>query len=171
MGQKQAELISAAIPIPPSLFKSGMRRLASGVVVIATTYDNQYFGIAATAVTSISADPPTLMVCVNHSSSAHDPIINAGCFTVNLLREEDRAIADLFGSSENRDKRFDRRDWITLKTGAPALASSLASFDCASVQYFSYFSHTLFFGQVVDLRMFADEIKPLLYWNGSYQMK
>jgi flavin reductase len=171
MGQKQAEATAAMSPVPSSLFKSGMRRLASGVVVIATAHDNQRFGLAATAVTSISAEPPTLMVCVNRSSSAHDPIVHARCFTVNLLREEDRDVADLFGSSESRDKRFDGRDWITLKTGAPALAKSLASFDCTTVQYFSYFSHTLFFGHVVDLKMFADEIKPLLYWNGSYQLK
>jgi flavin reductase len=171
MGQKQTEASAAMSPIPSSLFKNGMRRLASGVVVIATAYDNQRFGLAATAVTSISAEPPTLMICVNRSSSAHEPIIHARCFTVNLLREEDRGVADLFGSSENRDKRFDGRDWITLKTGAPALAKSLASFDCAIVQSLAYFSHTLFFGQVVDLKMFTDEIKPLLYWDGSYQLK
>lgn len=171
MGHQQMEATAATSPIPSSLFKSGMRRLASGVVVIATAYDNQRFGLAATAVTSISADPPTLMVCVNRSSTAHDPIVQARCFTVNLLREEDRDVADLFGSSEGRDKRFEGRDWIALKTGAPALAESLASFDCTIVQSLPYFSHTLFLGQVVDLKIFDDEIKPLLYWNGSYQPK
>ena len=100
MGQQNAEATATTPPIPSSLFKSGMRRLASGVVVIATAHDNQRFGLAATAVTSISAEPPTLMICVNRTSSAHDPITNARCFTVNLLREDDRTVADRFGSSE-----------------------------------------------------------------------
>ncbi len=77
-------------------FKLGMRRLASGVVVIATEFEGERFGLTATAVMSISADPPTLMICVNRSASAHEALSRSGCFTVNLLDGEDRPIADLF---------------------------------------------------------------------------
>lgn len=157
-------------PIPAADFKTGMRRLASGVVVIATEVDGESFGLAATAVTSISAEPPTLMICVNRSASAHDALVKAGCFTVNLLSEKDRDVADLFGAAKNREQRFSGRQWAPLTTGAPALLGSLASFDCKTIETLSSFSHTLIFGQVVNLKMFTDEIKPLLYWNGTYHL-
>jgi flavin reductase len=154
--------------ISPADFKLGMRRLASGVVLIATECDGERFGLTATAVMSISADPPTLMICVNRSASAHEALSRSGCFTVNLLGGEDRAIADLFSSSKHRAQRFSDREWGRLTTGAPVLLGSLASFDCRIVQTLPSPSHTLYFGEVIDLKMFTDEINPLLYWNGSY---
>lgn len=155
-------------PVSPADFKLGMRRLASGVVLIATECDGERFGLTATAVMSISADPPTLMICINRSASAHEALSRSGCFTVNLLGGEDRPIADLFSSSKHRAERFSDDDWGRLTTGAPVLLRSLASFDCRIVQMLPSSSHTLYFGEVIDLKMFADEIRPLLYWNGAY---
>ncbi len=164
----QAAADDHAPNIPPSDFKLGMRRLASGVVVIATQYEGERFGLNATAVSSISADPPTLMICVNRSASAHEAILKSGCFTVNLLSEEDRDLADLFSSPKDRERRFSTREWAPLTTGAPALLESLASFDCRTVQTITASTHTLFFGEVVNLETFKNEISPLLYWDGNY---
>ncbi len=149
-------------------FKLGMRRLASGVVLIATVCEGERFGLTATAVMSISADPPTLMICVNRSASANEALSRSGCFTVNLLGGADRPIADLFSSSKHRAERFSNHEWGQLTTGAPVLLGSLASFDCRIVQTLPSSSHTLYFGEVIDLKMFTDEIRPLLYWNGTY---
>ncbi len=158
----------AASSISSAAFKQGMRRLASGVVLIATECEGERFGLAATAVIPISAEPPVLMVCINRSASAHDALSRSGCFSVNLLRGEDREIADLFSSSKDRARRFSGREWAPLATGAPVLLGSLASFDCRVVQALPSSSHTLFFGEVVELKMFSDEIRPLLYCNGNY---
>ncbi len=154
--------------ISPSDFRLGMRRLASGVALIAAEHGGERFGLVATAVIPISAEPPTLMVCVNRSASAHEALSQSGCFTVNLLGGEDRDVADLFSSSKYRAQRFIGREWGRLTTGAPVLFGSFASFDCRIVQALPSSSHTLFFGEVVDIKMFTEEIDPLLYWNGLY---
>jgi flavin reductase len=150
-------------------FKRGMRRLASGVVIIASEYQGQRFGLAATAVTSISAEPATLMVCVNRKASAYQAISSARCYTVNILHEDDRGIADLFSQPHTREQRFRSGKWSSLVTGAPVLEGSLASFDCRLTQSFEASSHTLFLGEVVDLRLLNDELRPLVYWNGAYR--
>ncbi len=156
-------------PIASLDFKHGMRRLASGVVIIAVDDEGEKYGLAVTAVSSISADPPILMVCVNQKASAHDALVRAGCFTVNLLSQADREVADLFGSPSHRHLRFSTGRWNTLTTGAPVLSGSLATFDCRTVNTMPASSHTIFFGKVVGLALSSNEIDPLLYWDGAYR--
>lgn len=155
--------------VEPSEFKQGMRRLASGVVIVATECDGQCHGLAATAVTSVTAEPPTLLVCVNRSASSHDALVRSGHFCVSVLGEADRDIAMRFGSSADRETRFVGREWRPLVTGSPALAGSLASFDCRLSEVMKSSTHTLLFGQVVALETWADEIRPLLYWDGAFR--
>ena len=157
--------------VTPRDFKNGMRRLASGVSIISTVHEGTFHGLAATAVTSVSADPPTLLVCVNRSASSHDPLVDSRRFCVNVLAEEDHDIATRFGSSLDRASRFQSREWTKLTTGAPALIGSLACFDCTVVDIIAASTHTLLFGQVVDLRTWADEVKPLLFWDGRYHLR
>jgi flavin reductase len=152
-----------------ALYKQGMRRLASGVTVVTTTHEGGRFGLVSTAINSISTEPPILLVSVNQAGSAHDPIRASKAFCVNVLREDDTELAGRFSSSKLRETRFLDRDWHALQTGAPALAGCLASFDCEVLREVEIATHTLFFGQVVETRLWTDEIDPLLYWNGSYR--
>jgi flavin reductase len=150
-------------------FKSGMRRLASGVSLI-TTEDMQgaWHGMIATSVTSVSAEPPTLLVCINRSASCHDPLIGSGVFCVNFLGEDNDAIAAVFSSSKLKDKRFQEGDWRRIATGAPALAGSLASFDCRVKQRLESDSHTIFIGSVEAIELWDAPLSPLVYMNGGY---
>jgi flavin reductase (DIM6/NTAB) family NADH-FMN oxidoreductase RutF len=79
-----------------ALYKGGMRRLAAGVSIITTEHHGERYGMAATAVTSVSAEPPTLLVCIGRSGSSHEPIRESGRFCVNVLAETDRAVAEGF---------------------------------------------------------------------------
>lgn len=155
--------------VEPKDFKHGMRRLASGVTIVTTSYRGDMFGLASTSVSSVSAEPPVLLVCVNRTASSHDPIAQSGRFCVNLLRRGDDELAGRFGRPENRLSRFVGRDWQTLVTGAPALVGCLASFDCAVVNELSAHSHTVFFGRVAAIRTWSEDIDPLLYWDGAYR--
>jgi len=151
------------------LYKQGMRRLASGVTVIATEYRGERSGLLSTGVASVSADPPVLLACINRSASSQDPIAHSGRFCVNLLQQDDEELAGRFSSSRYREGRFAGREWRRLATGAPALVGCLASFDCVVTRALTAETHTVFFGSVVDVRLWSEVIEPLLYWDGSYR--
>ncbi len=153
----------------PDLFRQGMRRLASGVSIV-TTFDGAApQGFAATAVSSVCADPsPTLLICVNRTVSCHGTIHGRGLFCVNVLAEDDLATARLFSCSEHRHLRFRDAPWEILTTGAPALTDALASFDCKVAQAIEVQSHTIFLGTVVATRLRGGEHRPLLYVGGRF---
>src|SRR5260221_14628000 len=121
------------MPIDPELFKAGMRQLASGVTIIATRLGDQRRGLTATAVCSVSADPPTLLCCVNRQSTPHDMIQAAGCFSINVLAVDDAELAARFAGGESGESRFETGSWGKLGAGAPILESALASFDCQGI--------------------------------------
>lgn len=152
-----------------ALFKQGMRRLAAGVSIIATAYEGVRHGLVATAVSSVSADPPTLLIGVSQTASAHDFIARSGRFSVNVLHADDRGLAETFSAPALRARRFDFGEWTTLETGAPVLATALTGFDCLVVQEARVASHTVFFGRIVGVRVREGAVDPLLFWDGAYQ--
>ena len=149
-------------------FKSGMRRLASGVTIITTAHDGQRHGLTATAVASLSADPPQLLVCVNRTAGAHDLIHAGERFCVNVLAQRHRALATRFSThGVSETERFKAGKWTTLATGAPVLEDALASFDCEVLERVRAASHTIYIGRVVGVRA-RQSGRPLLYESGNY---
>jgi len=150
-------------------FKLGMRRLAAGVSVVTTMENSVPYGIVATAVTSVSADPkPVLLVCVNKSASLHGQIERKKILCVNVLSVGDCPLARRFSSSANREDRFAECTWESLETGAPALVGALASFDCQVTDVVPVQSHTIFICEVVAMKIWRDDIHPLIYVNGNF---
>jgi flavin reductase len=155
--------------IDGALFKRGMRRLAAGVSIITTLERSIPHGLVATSVCSVCAEPePSLLVCVNFNSSCHDAISRAGIFCVNLLSSNDIELARRFSPSESRARRFEECPWVPLVTGAPALPSTLASFDCEITQVIPVHSHSIFIGAVRDIRLWQGDVDALLYLDGQY---
>ncbi|WP_102959430.1 flavin reductase family protein [Mangrovicella endophytica] len=156
--------------IDPLLFKRGMRRLASGVSLVTTIEPGGGpKGFAATSVTAVSAEPtPSLLVCVNRQVSCHGALHASGVFCVNVLSEHDAAMAQLFSSSEHRDRRFLDPRWESLATGSPAFAGALASFDCEVVSTMEVESHTIFVARTVEIRLWGEDVQPLLYVDGRF---
>src|SRR5260370_26912469 len=118
--------------IDEAAFKKGMRHLAASVTLITTRHRELGGGLTATAVCSVSAEPPQLLVCVNKTASAHDPIGEAGFFCVNILAPQHRKIAERFAGMDGveGDERFRHLgDWSTLTTRPPALQGFPAAFD------------------------------------------
>lgn len=154
-------------------YKAGMRQLTAGVT-LATTLgtDGQRSGLTATAVCSVSAEPPILLVCVNRANGSYTAIRESGRFAINILAAEDVDLSNRFASAVSGDERFHHGDWGSLTTGAPVLASALASFDCTLLEVQDLGSHGVFFGQVEALRVRNDEGEgegaPLLYGKGNY---
>lgn len=152
--------------VEPALFKTGMRHLAAGVTIVTTKVEGVPYGLVATAVCSVCAEPPTLLVCVNRSARSHDAIARSKIFCVNVAHREQADLIPRFLSLPH-EQRFSLCEWTTLATGAPALENAVVSFDCQAVQIATEGTHTVFFGRVVAARTSPDP-SPLLYYNGNY---
>ncbi len=100
-------------------FRHGMRRLTAGVSLVTTSSSGEKFGLIATSVSSLAAEPPSLLVCVNRSASSHDAILQAGYFAVNVLREQHDDLCAQFSSPTRRAERFQSGEWQTLNTARP----------------------------------------------------
>ncbi|MFA5597202.1 MAG: flavin reductase family protein [Pusillimonas sp.] len=153
----------------PAEFRQGMRRLAAAVCVIATENNaGLRAGLTATAVCSVSASPPTLLVCVNRQNSSCEAIRDAGRFSVNALEQNDRSIAEQFASPVDAGQKFAHGTWGTLQTGAPVLQSAIVGFDCIVQNAVDVGTHTIFFGQIAGLRYAEHPGAPLMYAYGEY---
>jgi flavin reductase len=150
-------------------FKAAMRRLVAGVTIIATqTEDGKRHGLAATAVTSVTTDPPTLLCCVNQSASAALHISVSRRFSVNVLPIGATEISQRFSGVGPADERFAIGAWKTLSTGAPILHDAITAFDCRVTEQMTMGSHFIFFGAVEAVHLAAEATPPLLYGMAGY---
>lgn len=153
------------------IFRAGMRRLAGGVTII-TSADAQgrRCGITATAVSSLAAEPPSLIACVNINTSVGLVAPETGRFCVNVLADGQRAVADAFAGRTGlaREDRFQVGDWDRLETGAPALRGALVNFDCRLADMMEHATHRILIGRIVATRLGPADTLPLVYGEGSY---
>jgi flavin reductase (DIM6/NTAB) family NADH-FMN oxidoreductase RutF len=156
-------------PVSAEAFKQGMRRLAAGVTIITTAHDGERSGLTATAVCSLSLDPPQLLVCVHREAGAHEFIERGERLCVNVLARNHRHLARRFAGQNGvyGTKRFQAGRWTTLKTGSPVLEDALVSFDCIVTERVKASTHTIFIGRVVEVGP-RSNAKPLLYASGEY---
>lgn len=155
--------------IDAASFKAGMRQLTAGVTLVTTqTADGARSGLTATAVCSVSAEPPILLVCVNQQNGSYAAIRESGRFAVNVLASDDMDLSNRFASAVTGDERFHHGQWTTLSTGAPILHSALAAFDCTLLEVKDMGSHGVFFGRIDAIQVADDSTTPLLYGRGNY---
>ncbi len=152
-----------------SKFLTCMRMLASGCAVIAARHDGQRAGLTATAVCSVTADPPQIIVCVNRKVRAHPLIANSSALSVNMLAQSHEMVAKRFAGLVDGvlgEDRFEGANWEEGVTGAPILRDALFSLDCRVIEAIPASTHSIFLCEVVDAK-FA-EASPLLYFNGRF---
>lgn len=151
-------------------YKQLMKHHAGAPVVIATGRAGARTGLTATAFCSLSDSPPTILICVNKTASAHPVICDTGAFSVNVLRDGQAAAAARFAGQTGLkgEERFADGEWIVLETGAPVMADALASLDCELLQVHDHGTHSVFVGLVQAVR--SDEAShPLIYFRGSFR--
>lgn len=156
-----------AKPVDGEQFKSGMRALAGAVNIITSAQSGHRYGMTATAVCSASAEPPTVLICVNKLATTHAAVAKSKVFAVNVLRAEDWELSTAFSGAQSGEARFKSRDWTRLATGSPVLIDALVCFDCRVVKSLSHGTHTIFLGEVEQV-LFGKKGKPLLYSEGQY---
>ena len=148
-------------------FKDAMRRLAGTVTIVTVSSNGERHGTTATAVTSLSMAPPSLLVCFNRDSRLHGRLSAAETFCVNVLHTDNVEVSQLFASPVSSAERFAGGPWRAEGDAAPYLESAQASIQCAKDQQIDYGTHTIFIGRVLSVRN-REDIAPLIYCNGGY---
>ncbi len=148
-------------------FRLAMRRLAATVTVLTVVRDGKPLGMAATAVCSLSFDPPSILACINKSASLHEALTGAEHFGVNVLTVEQAAIANRFADPQFRETRFEGFDWQLHNGEVPIIAGSQASLVCVRKGPLEHGSHSILVGEVIYGDVKAG-VNPLLYADGNF---
>jgi len=135
-------------------FRSAMRHLAGGVSVITVGRGTDITGMTVTSVSSLSVDPPTLIVSINRESSSWPLLKTHGVFGVNILNADQLDVAERFSGKDGLKgaARFAGAQWITLVSGVPLLAGALAAIDCEVEDIVERHSHAIVIGRVLDVQ-------------------
>ena len=146
-----------------------MARLGAAVNIITTVDGTGPRGLTASAVCSVTDNPPTLLVCINRDSDSNEAFKASRILCVNTLGAEQEHLSPIFASmtGASQSERFLPGDWTTLETGAPVLEGAVVSFDCRITQMTEVGTHTVFFCQVEALKMSA-ETAGLIYFGRAY---
>jgi flavin reductase (DIM6/NTAB) family NADH-FMN oxidoreductase RutF len=139
-----------------------MSRFASGVSIITTRYEGIDYGLTASAVTSLSLDPPMLLICVNKASNTQKAIAEAQVFAVNILREDQSELARRFAGSH--PDKFAGMSISDGELGVPLLDDMLATIECRVTEIVSGGTHSIFLAEVQTAQ--AAEGMPLTYFRG-----
>ncbi|TNC08355.1 flavin reductase [Methylobacterium terricola] len=160
---------AVSTPVSPAEFRAGMRQLAAAVTIATTLHGGARAGMTATAVMSLTAEPPQLGLAVNRSNASCPAIAGAGVFAVNVLRHDQAGLARRFAGADGvtGEERFTEGRWGRRATGSPVLLDAAAAFDCRVVQAIDLSSHVLFVGQVEDV-LAVPAATPLLFMDGTW---
>jgi flavin reductase (DIM6/NTAB) family NADH-FMN oxidoreductase RutF len=155
--------------VSPDDFRGAMRHLVGGVSVITAGRGDDVTGMTVTSVSSLSLDPPTLIVSVNRASSTWPLIERHGVFGVNILTADQLDIAERFAGTNGLKgrERFAGAEWIIRASSAPLLVGALAAIDCEVEEVIERHSHAIVIGRVRDLILSKRE-SALAYWHGRY---
>ncbi|MBK3666432.1 flavin reductase family protein [Bradyrhizobium diazoefficiens] len=155
--------------VPAADFRDAMRHLAGGVSVVTAGRGRDITGMTVTSVTSLSVDPPTLIVSINRDASSFPLIQRLGTFCVNVLNADQLDIAERFAGKGGLKgaARFAGSDWSSSLSGAPLLVDALAALDCEVEEIVERHSHGIVIGRVREIRRAARNA-ALAYWNGQY---
>ncbi|MFO1256633.1 MAG: flavin reductase family protein [Sphingomonadaceae bacterium] len=157
-------------PVPealPALFKSAMRRLAASVSVVVARGDNGPVGMAATSITSLTVDPPAVLVCVNRATSIHASLNPTAPLSVNLLSSHQADVSAAFGGGKPHSERFSVGNWQIASNGLPRLEEAQANLSCVIDTMLAYGTHSIVIARVLEARV-SDTVAPLIYQDGAY---
>ncbi len=151
--------------ISPDEFRHVLSHFASGVTVVTTwDADGRPTGLTASAFTSVSLDPPLILVCVDQKAQSYPALRASGRFAINILAAEHESVSQHFASTSAN--KFDTVPYRAGALGLPLLPEALAHLECRTVQAYPGGDHTIFVGEVEAAQ--TGEGEPLLHFRGLY---
>ncbi len=155
-------------------FRNTMSHFASGVTVVTTlAKDGTYHGITVSSFTSVSLNPPLVLICIDKNAAAHHILPEFGFFCVNFLHEGQVNLSNRF-AGRDPERSFDDIPLYTSATGAPVFAEALGFVDCRIVNTYDGGDHTIYLGEVLQLGTADPTLKdgqessPLIYYKSAY---
>jgi len=148
-------------------FRLAMRRLASAVGVVTAIGEDGPAGMTATSITSMSADPPSVLVCVNRAASIHACLKVGAPFNVSILSRHQSDVSAAFSGKVARELRFTTGSWTPDLRGLAMLDGAQANLCCTADVILPYGTHSVVIGKVEAVRL-SGAVEPLIYGNGQY---
>jgi flavin reductase (DIM6/NTAB) family NADH-FMN oxidoreductase RutF len=161
--------VSIDTKVTSSDFRNAMRQLTGGVSVVTAGIGWDISGMTVTAVSSLSVDPPALIVSINREASSWPLVRRYGFFGVNILTADQIDIAERFTGKDGLKgaERFAGAHWTTRVSGVPLLTDALAAIDCEVEDVVERHSHAIVIGRVLDVTV-SLRTAALAYWQGQY---
>ncbi len=151
------------MPLTTDEFRAAVGRFATGVTIVTSRLGEELHGMTANSVTSVSLEPPLVLVCVDRESDSYGLIDGSGVFAVSILGRAQERLASEFATKEGPDAhRLDDVPHHARVSGAPIIDGSLASLDCRVIGRYPGGDHTIFVGEVVDAGRLQDG-EPLIF--------
>ena len=154
--------------IDRQLFKSALRQWASGVTIVTTRAGERSFGMTASAFSSVSLDPPRVLVCIEKKAHTLPWIARSGVFAVNVLADDQQELSTRFATEGNESLRFDGLACRSGPTGSPWLPGTVAVLDCRVAAAHDAGDHWIYVGDVLAAEAAAGR-EPLLYFDARYR--
>jgi flavin reductase (DIM6/NTAB) family NADH-FMN oxidoreductase RutF len=148
-------------------FRATMRKFPATVTIVTGHSEGADHGMTVTAVTSVSMDPPSLVICLNNRTYLHEILLCQPNFAVNVLSHKQRPLSEAFSGKVAPQDRFRPGEWVRHASGVLTLGGAHARVICRRVAAVPYSTHTIFLGQVTDAAV-DDETTPLLYEDARY---
>lgn len=163
--------VSTAEPVLPTVdkaeFRDAMARLGAAVNVITTNGPGGLAGFTASAVCSVTDQPPTLLVCLNRGASVYEAFRENGVLCVNVLGAGHQHISNCFGGKTAMAERFAAVSWVPGTSGCPVLEGASVSFECRLRQRTEIGTHDVMFCEVLAIHT-SDIVGSLIYFNRAY---
>lgn len=153
-------------PVGDDVYRNACAQFATGVAVAtAVSTETTPHGLTISSFTSVSIDPPLVLICIDYRSAAVGAFITGQYFAINVLSDAQRELSVIF--AEKPEGRFDGVDWTPGATGAPLLAGAISHIECRREQVVEAGDHAVVFGLVV--RAACHPGRPLLYYDRAYR--
>ena len=154
--------------VEPLEFRSIIGHFATGVTVITTAAGDEFQGMTANAVSSLSLDPVMVLICVEKGTHTYGVLEQGRVFAVNVLGEHQEGVSRLFAKRAEPERGTLRGQPFRLgETGVPILEDCLAYLECRVAYVHEGGDHSIFLGEVVNAAV-VNDVPPLLFYRGTY---
>ena len=154
--------------VSPELFRNTLAKFCTGVTIVTTKNQEGMHGLTVNAFTSVSLDPPLILVCIQKNGLSHSTLFECETFVVNILSIEQKELSDRFANPAlDSEERFRDLSFRVSENGVPILADNLGHLECRVVNQFEGGDHTIFIGQVEN-GDFSEGKQPLLFYESRY---
>ena len=149
--------------------RNAMRYWATGITVVTAAHENVRHGMTVSSFTSVSLEPPQVLISLQQNTRTHDLIMRSRSFGINMLSEEQQDVSDLFaGRVPDDENRINQIQTVKLHSNIPFIAGAMAHLECKVVTTIGSGTHTIFIGEVTNLEISDNPSSPLLYFNRKY---